>query len=104
VAYLLKARTAEPEKEPLLVNSSETTSLSMQRLCKHVPAETDTNATIEVLLEVVFSNRSLQRGYKGDNWGNRASSVRKSVRKRGSWKGAAVQRELERVKLKNLHR
>jgi hypothetical protein len=26
-----------------------------------------------------------------------------SVRKRGSLKGAAVQKELERVKLKNLH-
>jgi hypothetical protein len=39
VAYLLKARTVEPEKQPLLANGYETTFLSGQRLGKHVPAE-----------------------------------------------------------------
>jgi hypothetical protein len=42
VAYLLKARTVEPEKHPLLVNGSETTLVSRQRLGKHVPVATDT--------------------------------------------------------------
>jgi hypothetical protein len=31
VAYLLEARTVEPEKQPLLVNSSETTFISRQQ-------------------------------------------------------------------------
>jgi hypothetical protein len=70
VAYLLKARTVEPEKQPLLTNGPETTFVSRQRLGKHVPGVTDTHATIEVLLETVFSTRSVQSGYKEDNWGN----------------------------------
>jgi hypothetical protein len=69
--YLLKARTAEPEKESLLVNGSETTFVSRQRLCKHVCASTDTHATKEMQLETVFSTRSVQRGYKEENSGNR---------------------------------
>jgi hypothetical protein len=84
IAYLLKARTVEPEKQPLLANSSETTFVSRQRLGKHVPAATGTHATIEVLLETVFSTRSVQRGYKEDSWSNQVSYVRESVRKRGS--------------------
>jgi hypothetical protein len=36
VAYLLKARTVEPEKQALVVNGSETTSVSTWRLGKHV--------------------------------------------------------------------
>jgi hypothetical protein len=103
VAYLLKARTVEVEKEPLLANGPETTFVSRQRLGNYIPAATDTNATIEVLLETVFSTRSVERGYKEDNLRNRVSSVREYVRKRGSWKGAAVQRGLERVKLKSIH-
>jgi hypothetical protein len=55
VAYLLKARTVEPEKQPLLANGSETTFVSRQRLGKHVSAEMDTHAVIEVLLETVVS-------------------------------------------------
>jgi hypothetical protein len=47
-----------------------------------------------------FPLLSVPRHYKGDSWGNRVSSVREFVRKRGSWKGAAVQRGLERVKLR----
>jgi hypothetical protein len=57
VAYLLKSRTVKPEKQPLLANGSETTFVFRQRLGKHVPAATDTLATIEVLLETVFSSR-----------------------------------------------
>jgi hypothetical protein len=101
VAYLLKARTVEPEKQPLLANGSETTVVSRQRIGKHFPAATDTHATIEVLLERVFSTLSVQRSYKEDSCGNRVSSVWEAVKKRGSWKGAALQRGLKRVKLKN---
>jgi hypothetical protein len=100
VAYLLKARTVEPEKQPLLANGSETEFVSRQRLGKHVPAATGTHESMEVLLEMVFSIRSVQRGYKEDNWGNRINSVRggseeKGQKKRGSSKGPAVQRGLE---------
>jgi hypothetical protein len=49
VAYLLKARTAEPEKQPLLVNGSEPTFISGQQLSKHIPAAMDMNTTIEEL-------------------------------------------------------
>jgi hypothetical protein len=86
VAYLLKARTVEPEKQPLLANGSETTFISRQRLGKHVTAATDTHATIEVLLETVFYTHSVQRGYQEDNCGNRVSCARESVKKRDSWK------------------
>jgi hypothetical protein len=46
-------------------------------------------------LETVFSAQSVQRGCEEDSWSNRVSSVREYVRKRGSWKGAAIQRGLE---------
>jgi hypothetical protein len=81
VVYLLKVRTVELEKQPFPANGSETTFVSRHRFDKHVPATTDKHATIEVLLETVFSTQSVQMGYKEDNWGNRVSSVRKSVRK-----------------------
>jgi hypothetical protein len=57
----------------LLANGYEITFVARQRLAKHVPDATDTHATIEVLLETEFSTRSVQRGYKEDNWGNRLS-------------------------------
>jgi hypothetical protein len=81
VAYLLKARTVEPEKQPLLADGSETTFVARKWVDEHVPAATDTNATIEVLLETVFSTRSLQRSYNEDNWGIRVSSVRECAKK-----------------------
>jgi hypothetical protein len=56
VAYLHKARNVEPEKQPLLANDAETTFV--------VPAATDTHAAIGVLLETVFSPRSVQRDYE----------------------------------------
>jgi hypothetical protein len=99
VAYLPKERTVEA----LLANGSEKTFVCRKRLGKHFPATTDMHATVEVLLETMFPTRSVQRGYKENNWGNRVSSVLESVRKSGSWKGAAVQRGIECVKLKNLH-
>jgi hypothetical protein len=40
-------------------------AVSRQRLGKHVPAATDTYATIEVLSETVFSTRSVQKGLYG---------------------------------------
>jgi hypothetical protein len=64
MAYLLKARTVEPEKQPLLTNGSETSFVSRQQLGKHVPAAKDKKATIQVLLETVISTRSMRRGYK----------------------------------------
>jgi hypothetical protein len=52
VAYVLKARTVEPEKQPLLANGSETTIDYRRQLGKYVPTATDTHATIEVLYSV----------------------------------------------------
>jgi hypothetical protein len=49
------------------------------------------------------SGLSVLRSYKKDKWGNQVSFAWESMKKRGSWKGAAVQRELGRLKLKNLH-
>jgi hypothetical protein len=58
------------EKRLLLANGSETTFVGRQRLGKLVPAATDKRATIEILLETVFSTRPVQRGNKEDKWGN----------------------------------
>jgi hypothetical protein len=44
--------------------------VSRQRISKHVPAATNTNTTIKLLLETVFSTRSVQYGYKEDIWGD----------------------------------
>jgi DNA-binding Lrp family transcriptional regulator len=60
--------------EPLLCNDGEiikySRDVSRQRLGKHVPAVTDTRATIEVLLEIMFYTWSVQRGYKEDKLSN----------------------------------
>jgi hypothetical protein len=63
---MFKARNVEPKKQPLLANSPVTTIVSRQRLDNNVPAATDTHQ---------------QRGTLG-----MASSVRETVKKRGSWK------------------
>jgi hypothetical protein len=47
--------------------------ISRQRMGKHVPAATNTNTARELLLETVFSTRSVQNGYKEDNWGDPVS-------------------------------
>jgi hypothetical protein len=62
VTYLLKAKSVEPEKQLLLVNGPETIFVSRQRLGKHVPAASDTHATVEVLLEKVFSTTVRAKG------------------------------------------
>jgi hypothetical protein len=64
VAYLLKARTVEPEKQPLLASGSETIFVSSQKLGKPVPAATDTHTTREVLLETVLSTQFCKRVIK----------------------------------------
>jgi hypothetical protein len=85
----------ETEKQPLLASGSETTFVSTQRLGKYVPAATYNHATLEILLETMFSTRSVHRGYKEDYRGKQVSSVGDSVKKNVSWKGASIQRELE---------
>jgi hypothetical protein len=47
--------------------------VSRQRIDEHVPAVTNAHATIEFLLETVFSTRSAQMDYKEDNWGDPVS-------------------------------
>jgi hypothetical protein len=42
----------------------EETFIARQRLAKHVPAATNTQATTDVLLRTMFSIRSVQSGYK----------------------------------------
>jgi hypothetical protein len=66
-------------REPLLCNDREvskyTRAVSGQWLGKHVPATTDTHAITEVLLNTVFPTRSVQRGYKENNWGSNTFTV-----------------------------
>jgi hypothetical protein len=54
--------------------------VSRQWIGKHVPAATNTHGNIELLLEMVFSTRSVQRGYKENNWGNPVSRELSSAR------------------------
>jgi hypothetical protein len=65
-----------------------TSFAARQRLGKNFPSAMDKHATIAVLLETVFSTRSVRRGYKKDNYGNRVISARESV-----WKRETVGRE-----------
>jgi hypothetical protein len=55
-----------------------------QRISKHVPAATNTHATIELLLETMFSTQSVQRGHKEDIWGDPVSLVLTSAREAGA--------------------
>jgi hypothetical protein len=43
--------------------------ISGERISEHVPAATNMNTTIELLLEMLLSAQSVHCGYKGDNWG-----------------------------------
>jgi hypothetical protein len=54
--------------------------VSKQRIGKHVSAATNTQVTIELLLETVISTPSLQRGYKEDNCGDPVSCELSSAR------------------------
>jgi hypothetical protein len=49
--------------------------VSRQWIGKHVPAATTTHTTVELLLETVFSTRSVQSAYNEDNWGNPVSNT-----------------------------
>jgi hypothetical protein len=49
-------------------------AISRKRIGKRVPAATNIHAIIELLLEMVFSTRSVQRGYKEDNWNDPVSN------------------------------
>jgi hypothetical protein len=60
---------------------SEYTFITRQRLGKQVPAATYTHATIEVLLETMFSTRSVPRSYQKDNWDNQVNSGQDSEEK-----------------------
>jgi hypothetical protein len=50
--------------------------VSRQRIGKDVLAATNTNIIIELLLETVFSTRSVQSGYKEDNLGDPGCYIR----------------------------
>jgi hypothetical protein len=54
----------------MLINNGVMQPVSRQRIDKHVPAAINTHTTIELLSETVFSTRSVQSGYKKDNWGD----------------------------------
>jgi hypothetical protein len=98
VVYLLKARIVEAENQPLLANGSETTFVSRQRLCKHVPAPKDKHATIEVLLRRCLLLSPCKGVKREKTWANKSvlyGRLWRKYKKRGSWKGAAVQRRLE---------
>jgi hypothetical protein len=43
--------------------------VSKKRIGKHIPAATNMHATIELLLETLFSTQSVQRSHKEDNRG-----------------------------------
>jgi hypothetical protein len=47
--------------------------VSRQPIGKQVPAAMNKHATIQLLFETVFSARSVQSGYKEDNWGDPVS-------------------------------
>jgi hypothetical protein len=47
--------------------------VSRQRIGKHVPAVTNTNTTMELLLETVCSTRFVRSDYKEDSWGDPVS-------------------------------
>jgi hypothetical protein len=43
-------------------------TVSRQQISERVPMAMNTHATIKLLLEMVFSTQSMQRGYKEGNW------------------------------------
>jgi hypothetical protein len=47
-----------------LQDRRKTTAVCRQLIGKHVPVATDTHATIKLLLQTVFSTRSVQRDCK----------------------------------------
>jgi hypothetical protein len=71
--------------------------VSRQRIGKHIPAAMNSHTTIELLLETVFSTRSVQSGYKEEDWGDPVSC---KLRVSSVWE--SVKMEPEGGKLKNL--
>jgi hypothetical protein len=69
-----QSKNCGAREQSLIANGSETTVVSRQLLGKYVPAATNTHATIGVVLETVFSTRSVKEGYKKDNWSNKVSA------------------------------
>jgi hypothetical protein len=63
------AAVAMQWKRDRRINKGVMQSVSKHRIGKKVVAATNTNATMELLLEKVFSTRSVQRGHKENNWG-----------------------------------
>jgi hypothetical protein len=59
--YFLLAR------QEIYIHNPACKAVSRQRLDKHIPGATGTQATTDVLLETVFSTTSAQMCYK-DNW------------------------------------
>jgi hypothetical protein len=41
---------------------------SRRRICEHIPGAPSASKVVELLLEAVFSNRSVLGGFKEDNW------------------------------------
>jgi hypothetical protein len=50
------------------IAETEEAAIAMHQLSKHAPTTTDTHATVEGLLEVVFSMQSMLRIYNEDQW------------------------------------
>jgi hypothetical protein len=62
--------------------------VSSQRIGKHDPVATNTDTTMELLLEIVFPTLSVQNGYKEDNLGRHSwlSVESQPVKRRlGGW-------------------
>jgi hypothetical protein len=85
LSWLAQSRNAEPLLRNYREISKYARVVSRQRLGKNVPAVTDTHATIEVLLETLFSTSSEQRSCKGDNWSKNNCKRHLSSRQTGSY-------------------
>jgi hypothetical protein len=83
--HLSPQTEAGPLTNIIVVCRAVTMQRPRDKLGKHVPAATHTHATMELFLETVSFIRSVQKGYKEDNWKKNFSS----------WKGADVQRGLD---------
>jgi hypothetical protein len=63
--------------QPLLcnrrINNGVIEPVSRQRVGKHVSMATNTNTTVELPSETMFSTRSMPSGCKEDNWGDPVS-------------------------------
>jgi hypothetical protein len=58
VTCLLKTRIAEPEETSIaMLQQPKQPAIAKQRLCKHVPTATETDVTVEELLETKHNNK-----------------------------------------------